>query len=108
MATVSITMFGRFRVESAGRALAGFEPGKVRELFSYLLLYRNRQHSREVLSGLLWGDCTPAVAKKYLRQALWQIQTTLKTAGSPAVGRFLLTEIDWVQVRGLGPHTDPQ
>jgi DNA-binding SARP family transcriptional activator len=99
MATVNITMFGRFRVQCAGRVLAGFELSKAQELFSYLVLYRNRQHSREVLASLLWGDCAPAVAKKYLRQTLWQIQTTLETAGAAAVGRVLSIETDWVQVK---------
>jgi DNA-binding SARP family transcriptional activator len=98
MQTVFINLFGRFRLSWESQCLLGLEFGKVQALFAYLVLYRSRSHSREVLSSLLWGDCSTAVAKKYLRQALWQIQGALETTGSPALDCLLEVEIDWVKV----------
>lgn len=52
-------------------------PAKAQELFFYLLLHSNRPHERETLSTLLWADISADKGKKYLRQALWQLQSAL-------------------------------
>ena len=74
---VSIRTFGKFSVQGEGESFAGLHAGKVLELFCYLLLQRERFHSRESLATLLWGDFTTAQSRKYLRQALWQLQAVL-------------------------------
>jgi DNA-binding SARP family transcriptional activator len=71
---LSVCLFGKFSVHDDGRELDRLPGGKPIELFCYLLLQRERPHSREVLASLLWGDCTTSQSKKYLRQALWQLQ----------------------------------
>jgi DNA-binding SARP family transcriptional activator len=38
---------------------------------------RDRPFARETLAGLFWGDCPTVLSKKYLRQALWQLQGLL-------------------------------
>ena len=50
---------------------------KALELLCYLVLHRDRAHTREALSRLLWPDAPDGQAKKYLRQTLWQLQTNL-------------------------------
>jgi DNA-binding SARP family transcriptional activator len=76
---IKIYLFGKFSLMNNDVELECFQPGKARELFCYLLLQRERSHSREVLASLLWEDCTTALSKKYLRQALWQLQKVLET-----------------------------
>src|SRR6266852_4117348 len=99
MSALNIHLFGRFCVESDTQILNVFNACKVRELFSYLLLYRDRPHSRETLAGLLWGDNTTEKSRKYLRQALWHLQAALDTQKvRDAAGVHLLVEHDWVQI----------
>jgi DNA-binding SARP family transcriptional activator len=47
------------------------------ELLCYLLLHRERGHAREALAGRLWPDSPDSLARKYLRQAIWRLQTAL-------------------------------
>jgi DNA-binding SARP family transcriptional activator len=75
---LSIRLFGRLSVHDCDRELDRLPTGKPLELFCYLLLHRELLHSREVLASLLWGDYTTSQSKKYLRQALWQIQTLIR------------------------------
>jgi DNA-binding SARP family transcriptional activator len=69
----------------------------VQELLSYLLVRRDRPHSRETLASLLWGDSSTEKSKKYLRQALWHLQAGLETNELPGP-QVLLVEHDWVQL----------
>ena len=105
MSVLKIHLFGRFGVRRGGRPAEGFDAHKEQELLSYLLLRRNRPHSREALAGLLWGDATTEKSKKYLRQALWHIQTALDSG--PSAGGVLSVEHDWVQLdAGAGVWLD--
>lgn len=81
-----------------GEALPGFEARRVQELFSYLLLHRQRFHSRESLAALLWGERSTAQSKKYLRQALWQLQTALDSYSTNEKQSILLVDSEWVQI----------
>jgi DNA-binding SARP family transcriptional activator len=98
MPSLSIRLFGKFSVELDGQRLDGIEGGKLQELFCYLLLNRHRPHSREVLAGLLWGDIPTAQSKKYLRQALWQLQTALGPYEQKPPGRLLVIDSDWLNI----------
>lgn len=98
VAELRVRLFGRVSVERHGQALAGFSASKVQELFSYLLLHRGRPHPREALASLLWGESPTVHSKKYLRQALWQLQGALRYECDPGGGRLLLIDADWVQL----------
>lgn len=99
MSNLQIFLFGQFQVRFDEQVLVDFDGHKVQqELFSYLVLYRDRRHPREMLADLLWGDCSTAQAKGYLRKALWQLQTTLDAQLEPNNGRVLVVEADWVQI----------
>jgi DNA-binding SARP family transcriptional activator len=102
MPTLKLQLFGRFCVSYDGRELYSFDAGKVRELLCYLSLYR-KPHAREMLAGLLWSESSTSQAKKYLRQALWQLQATLETNLGPLKQRLALVEADWVR---LNPALD--
>ena len=58
MSTLRIRLLGQFHVERGNEILADRYPPKLQELLSYLLLYRDRRHPREILASLLWGDCS--------------------------------------------------
>ena len=94
---LSIRLFGSFAVQRDGQYLPGLEAHKVQELLAYLLIYRERPHPRETLAALLWGESTTAQSKKWLRQALWQLQTALDVAKMPGGEGALLTEPDLIQ-----------
>jgi len=102
MTALRIQLFGRFCASYEGRNLHSFDAGKVQELLCYLALSR-KPHPREMLAGLLWGDSSTSYAKKYLRQALWQLQSGLETNLGPLNQRLALVEADWVS---LNPALD--
>lgn len=97
MSAIRFHLFGRFRAEREAQLLKGFEASKEQELLSYLLIYRERPHPRETLAALLWADTSTEKSKKYLRQALWHLQSALDSEGSSAP-EVLLVEHDWVQI----------
>lgn len=99
MSRLRILLFCRFQAEfDGGSPISGLESRKVQELFSYLLLFRERPHSREMLADVLWGDNSGAQARKYLRQALWQLQCALKSQGDPVGIEILVVDPDWVRI----------
>jgi DNA-binding SARP family transcriptional activator len=98
MSRIHIELFGQFCVRRNEQVLSGFEAYKVRELFSYLLLHRQRSLSRESLASLLWPDTATAQSKKKLRQALWHLQSALGSQNELVHDRTLLVEPERVQV----------
>ena len=77
MARISAHILGTLEIESAlGRCeLPG--SSKAQELLCYLLLHRNRPVPRSTLACVLWADLEISRALKQLRQALWQLQSTV-------------------------------
>ena len=96
MSSLTIRLFGKFSAELNGRPLSALDGGKLQELFCYLLLNRRRPLSREVLAALLWGDSPTTQSKKYLRQALWQLQNALTLSERTLNNRLLLIDADWI------------
>lgn len=98
MPRLTVTLFGGLSVRSNGLDLAGFDAGKVQELFAYVLIHRGRSHLREALAGLLWGESSTAQSKKYLRQTLWQLQNALEPDGCGEHAPTLLIKPEWVRL----------
>jgi DNA-binding SARP family transcriptional activator len=97
MFTLKFRLFGKFSVERDLQLVEGLDSSKEQELLSYLLVRRDRSHSREALASLLWGDSSTEKSKKYLRQALWHLQVGLETRDL-ATPPVLLVQHDWVQL----------
>jgi DNA-binding SARP family transcriptional activator len=95
-------LFGKFTSHHDARMLKGLDATKDQELLSYLLIHRDRPHSREALAALLWGDTSTEKSKKYLRQALWHLQAALDSADSDGAD-VLLVQHDWLK---LNPQSD--
>ncbi len=77
MGMLQISLFGQLCVECQSQSVQGFDSCKTQELFSYLLLYRDRAIPRDRLAALLWQDNPLTQARSYLRKALWQLHNTL-------------------------------
>lgn len=99
MDELQVRLFGDVSVEQAGRSIP-FPSGKALELFCYLLIHRDRAHTREALSEVLWPEGRSASAKGYLRQALWRLNATVQCR--PDRHRteieLLIVEPDWVRI----------
>lgn len=97
MSTLRFQLFGKFSVQRDALSVKGLDASKEQELLCYLLVRRDRSHPRETLASLLWGDSSTEKSKKYLRQALWHLQSALEAREikSPHV---LMVEHDWVQL----------
>jgi DNA-binding SARP family transcriptional activator len=99
-----IYLFGRFQaVTRSGESVPGLQARKVQELLSYLLLSKNRPVQRERLAEELWPDVDGQRSKKYLRQALWQLQRTTEAMVNLPERRLLTVEQDWIST---SPHAD--
>lgn len=98
MFSLRIHLFGKFSVEYNDEALRSPGSPKVQELLSYLLIHRNRPRPRDLLASLLWGDTSTDKSKKYLRQALWHLQTALRSHNRAEGDQLLLVEDNWVQL----------
>jgi DNA-binding SARP family transcriptional activator len=98
VSALHIHLFDRFYVERDHQVVTGLEAGKVQELFSYLLIYRDRRHLRESLANLLWAESSSSQSKKYLRQTLWQLQSAIDPDESRASRHTLLVDPDSVRL----------
>ncbi|MFN8475303.1 MAG: BTAD domain-containing putative transcriptional regulator [Anaerolineae bacterium] len=59
-------------------------------LLAYMLINGYRQHSRDVLADLLWGEQSQAQAQRCLSTALWRLRRELEPPGVPR-GTYLTT-----------------
>jgi DNA-binding SARP family transcriptional activator len=98
MSLLRVSLFGRFNVECDQLSPTQFAAGKAKELFCYLLLYRDRPHPREKLADVLWEDTPPRQSKRYLRKTLWQLQTVLAPQVDAPDVPMLVVETDWIQI----------
>jgi DNA-binding SARP family transcriptional activator len=77
MCLLVVHLFGKFQMQRDGQNLDGWNARKGHELLAYLLLYRERTHTRQALADLLWPESTSEQSMKYLRHTLWRLQTVL-------------------------------
>lgn len=97
MSILKFQLFGKLKVRNNSQPVIGLDKRKEQELLCYLLIHPDRPHPRETLASLLWGDTSTDKSRKYLRQALWHLHTTLKEV-QPGPIEVLSAEHDWVQL----------
>jgi len=73
-ADLRIRLFGEVSIEQDGQPVA-IPPTKSLELLCYVLLSTESVVTRETLSNVLWPDAPAAASKRYLRQALWRLNS---------------------------------
>lgn len=100
MVALTIRLFGRFEIRFEDHPTGALNARRARELLSYLVLHRNHPQHREALAGLLWENVEPAQARKYLRQALWQVQTALHPYVATEGAQPLEVDPEWIQLNG--------
>ena len=100
---IRVSLFGRFEARCDRRPVPGLRARKVQELLSYVLLSKQRQIQRERLADRLWQHVDSRYAKKYLRQALWQLQRAYDAASRPGDGPLLVVDQDWVGIHADTP-----
>lgn len=98
MTELSIQLFGKPTIQVDGFRINGFDSRRNQELLAYLLVYRDASHTRERLAEMLWQASSTSQSKKYLRQALWQLQQLLPIA------RLIEAEPDWIRITPDSPY----
>lgn len=78
-------LLGGFEARLNGHPVSGFTYNKMRALLAYLAVEREQDHSREVLSTLLWGDTDPATARGSLRRTLADLRRVLELPSGAAL-----------------------
>jgi DNA-binding SARP family transcriptional activator len=107
MSTVCVSLLGRLQVQCGSFVMQEFESRKAQELFCYLAIHRSRPHARETLANVLWAEASTIHAKKYLRQAVWQLQTLLQQFYEEDRVETLSVEPEWIGIRpDAGMWTD--
>ncbi len=82
---IDVKMFGGFSL-SIGETSVGTIAGRQAiSLLAYLILYREKQHTRDLLIGQFWPDLDESKARRRLSNALWQIGSACAKAGSESV-----------------------
>ncbi len=102
MSHQAIHLFGGFQVELNGRPLTNFGTDKTRALLSYLALESDRPHRREALANLFWCERPQAAALHSLRQALYQLHSTL--CNSSKYESYLIITSNQVQFNPASDH----
>jgi DNA-binding SARP family transcriptional activator len=97
LSQLEVRLLGRFAVRHQGHTVEALG-AKARELFWYLLLNRDHTHNRESLAELLWESHAVAQPRKYLRHALWQLQSALAPHRNPHDPPILHVEPAWIYV----------
>jgi DNA-binding SARP family transcriptional activator len=68
----------------------------VQELLSYVLLFHETPHRREVLADALWPESVGSTSLRKLRQAVWQLQVILESVGWR---ELLAVDQDWIEIQ---------
>jgi DNA-binding SARP family transcriptional activator len=97
MSSIKVSLFGKFSLDY-GEKRKYIRARKVQELLIYLLIFRNRPQSRELLSEALWTDEPATISRKNLRQTLWHLQSAFKEFKNPS-GPEILVEDGWIHIR---------
>jgi DNA-binding SARP family transcriptional activator len=88
MGILQIALFGEMQVTHNNWQAEVTVTREMQSLLAYLLLQRQRVHSREVLAGIFWGEQDQAKARGSLNTALWKLKKALEPEGIPA-GTYL-------------------
>ena len=77
-----IRLLGPGEVYYRDKAISGFPVQQHCLLFYYLVLNRKTIHTREQIATVFWGDNSPPLARKNLRNALWRLSQSFRSAGA--------------------------
>jgi DNA-binding SARP family transcriptional activator len=98
MSQFQVHLLGKFEAVADDQVTACFGSRKVQELFCYLCIHRQRAHLREALASMLWTEKSGTQSRKYLRQAVWQLQHVLGALVESVEGQVLLIEPEEIRI----------
>lgn len=94
-AGLRVRLLGGFEVWCNGRPVEGFESQKVRALLAYLACHPGRTFARDHLAGLFWPDRSSESARHALRQAAYNLKSSLPAdAQPPVLGNYHGLQLD--------------
>lgn len=99
MSRLEIRLLGGFDVRNDGRRLAGFESQKVRGLLAYLVCHGRQPLSRDLLADLLWPELDESAGRRNLRQALYNLRSSLQEGSSDEAPPLIATR-NSIRLRG--------
>ena len=73
-------------------------------LLAYLVLFRERTHARETLTGLFWGDSSGDRARSCMSTAIWRLRKALEPPGVSRGAYLLTTAAGEVGFNTAGSH----
>ncbi len=102
-------LLGELRAVQADRIITRFRTTKTGGLLAYLVLYRDRVHSRDTLLDLFWSDSNVTAARNSLSVALNSLRQQFEppaTPGSGPLGEFLIADRNTVRLRADALSSD--
>ena len=81
MGALEIRLLGGFQLRRDGKTLPPIPTRPARSVMAYLVLNRDRAHTRDLLIGTFWPDMPETRGRRRLSQALWQIRSTVGDEG---------------------------
>ena len=86
--TLKVRLLGRFEVALDDRPVSAWDGTRGLTMFKYLLTYRDRRCSRDVLMDEFWPDVSPDQARNRFHVALSALRRSLRTVSDIAVVEF--------------------
>lgn len=103
MPLLALNFLGSAQATLGGRPITTFRSTKVRGLLAYLALTSPQPHPREALAALFWPEVADGVARRNLRQSVYQLRRVLgETDGRRSP--FLLVTRSTVQFNPASDH----
>lgn len=78
MTTLNLSFLGTFQAFLNGHTITTFRSAKVQGLLIFLAIESTQPHSRDLLASMFWPDQPDKVARKNLRQSLYQLRQVLE------------------------------
>jgi DNA-binding SARP family transcriptional activator len=100
---IRMFLFGRFEAHCDRRQIPGLRARKVQEFLSFMLLSKQCTIQRERLADQLWQHVDSRCCKKYLRQALWQLQRAYDAEACSDDRPLLTVDQDWIGIHREAP-----
>jgi DNA-binding SARP family transcriptional activator len=98
-----IKLLGPGQVYYHGKAISGFPAQQHCLLFYYLLLNRQRPHTREQVATVFWGESSASLARKYLRNTLWRLNQAFRSVGA-SLDDFISVQEDYIVFTNSGVY----
>jgi DNA-binding SARP family transcriptional activator len=78
MARLALTLLGGFQARLGAGPPLTLPTKKIQAFLAYLALPPGREHARDKVAALLWGDLSQGHARRSLRQALFALRQAIE------------------------------